>query len=287
MATLLYLHQDAITTEVDDSYITRLSGVLAHTIVTQQTSTFLTADEAGIDTIYIGASNSKSTALPQDLVDTTLPIILSGATGSAAVLGFGQDGSTAGGTELDIVDAANVLSAGLGVGTYTYLNAGLSLFGISNPAAELKISSVPTASPTRAAFGYLNTGDTGQGSLLIASDRVHIPSRESVNISSLTATGLQLYDAAIAFAVGIAAVPKVEGTLTPWETGVPVGVITDIELYIRLDITSDDPIIVDTTFATNSNGQFSVEDAALPPATDVDCVFIKDGKKKFHTITTS
>jgi hypothetical protein len=143
----------------------------------------------------------------------------------------------------------------------------------------------------RTAMTYVNQGDTLADGLTPSPNKrlwvIAGSDNEPVYTSELTALGQQIVLNTIAYATAGAAVPKIEGTLTPWETGIPSANDTNIRVIVRADITTNADILLDATFSTDGSGQFSVEDAALPSVTPVDCIFIKNSKKKFHTITTS
>jgi hypothetical protein len=288
MANLLYLHDDTTTSPQDDTYIGRLSGALGHVITTQQTSTFTTASEALIDVVVIGVSNGGGGTLPADLEATTKPLVVHGAYNWSSAFGFSNSGTLRNGLELDITDNLNVLSAGLPLGTYTHQISSVSIGFLSNPTPQLKVSCVATADVTRVGFCYLNAGDTGQGSLLIASNRVFIPTRDTVDLTQMTASGLLQYDASIAYAVGVATVPKLEGTLTPWNTQTPAANLTGIKYSVRSDLQTSDNQVLSGTTTTNASGQFTIEDAALGPATTYYVTFENAGGTVFatHKITT-
>ena len=289
MANLLYLHDDVSTSAIDDSYIARLSGALGHIITTKQTSTFVTSDEALIDVVVIGVSNGAGVTLPPDLEATTKPLAVHGSYGWSVPLGFSNGGTLRAGLQLDITDDLNVLSAGLPLGTYNHQISSNSIGFLSNPTAELKVSCVPTADTNRAGFCYLDAGDTGQLGLLIASNRVYIPTRDTVSLTEMTASGLLQYDASIAYAVGVATVPKLEGTLTPWDTQVPAANLIGVKYSVRSDLQTSDNQVLSGTTTTNASGQFTIENAALGPVATYYVTFENDAGTVFatHKITTS
>jgi hypothetical protein len=104
----------------------------------------------------------------------------------------------------------------------------------------------------------------------------------------MTASGLLQYDASIAYAVGVATVPKLEGTLTPWNTQTPAANLTGIKYSVRSDLQTSDNQVLSGTTTTNASGQFTIEDAALGPATTYYVTFENAGGTVFatHKITT-
>ena len=269
MATVLYLHLDAAASPVDDTFIARLAGALGHSVTEKQTSTFVTADEVGIDVIYYGNSNGNGVPLPPDLAATTVPLVVAGGISVADEFGFAGGGSTRGGEALEITDAGNVLSAGLPLGVYNQLisNENIAFLSTGGLAPDIKVSSISATSSGYTAFCYLDAGDTGTNALVIPSNRVFIPARSSVDLSKFTANGLLQYDAAIAYAVGVATVPKLEGTLTPWDTQTPVANLTGVKFSVRSDLQTSDNQVLSGTMTTNANGEFTIQNAALGPAT--------------------
>jgi hypothetical protein len=293
MASILFLYKDAVITSAEQEVVNVLLGG-SNTVATMQAIGFVTGDDAPYDVLWAsGRLNSGSTAAA--LLEAPTPIIMNyssdNVTSSFEMAGSG------GGTWLDEeavnADDSNPINSGLPSGTFAFFNTDQTIRNITQRAASgvIALRSTRTPMATYVPSYYIPQGDalfdgvTPSPNLRILA--FSYSSADDFLESDLTANGVQHYLSLVDFAAPAVSTPKIEGTLTPWETGVPAANVTGIQLIVRADITTDAAIILDTTFATDASGQFSVESALLPAATAVDCVFIKDAKKKFHTITTS
>ena len=101
--------------------------------------------------------------------------------------------------------------------------------------------------------------------------------------------GLTLLSAALNYAIGSVAVPKLEGTLTPWDTQTPAANLTGVKFSIRSDLQTSDNQVLSGTTTTNAGGQFTIEDAAMVASTTYYVTFENDAGTVFatHKITTS
>jgi hypothetical protein len=123
--------------------------------------------------------------------------------------------------------------------------------------------------------------------------RVTYPSADTGTVGSditvYNADGLTLLAAALNYAIGTVVVPKLEGTLTPWDTQIPAANLTGVKYSIRTDLQTSDNQVLSGTTTTNASGQFSIESAALIAATTYYVTFENAAGTVFatHKITTS
>jgi hypothetical protein len=139
---------------------------------------------------------------------------------------------------------------------------------------------------------YVNQGDTLADGLTPSPNKrlwvIAGSDNEPVYTSELTALGQQIVLNTIAYATAGAAVPKLEGTLTPWNTGVPAANLTGIKYSVRTDLQTSDNQVLSGTTTTNASGQFTIEDAALSALTTYYVTFENAGGTVFatHKLTT-
>ena len=290
MANILLLTLGIEPSTAEATFVSRVN--LTHTVTTLQSTSFTTAAEAGIDALWIGQSISALNNA--DAVGSALPVLIMG-TQSPSEFGLCDfSGQTfAGETQIEILDAANPLSASLSLGLNTVFNNAYTIQRTNGVAPAGKVAyRQPTANTNYTLGYYFDQGDLlYDGVSTAAGDRVTVFGSTSQNFteSNLTTAGLAVFDAAINQIVGgVVVTPKLEGTLTPWDTQVPAANLTGVKYSVRSDLQTSDNQVLSGTTTTNASGQFSIEDAALSPATTYYVTFENAAGTVFatHKITT-
>ena len=292
MANIVYISSSDTPTVGEQSFIDRITGTLGHSITVIEDAVYTTAMGVGFDAMMLG--NSLREITNADILSTPLKLLIHGGT-SAGEFGLGDNaGAVSNLTQIEIFDAASPLSAGLPLGVASVATVSMSFFRQFNMQASVTVAyAEPGASATTGmGFSIESGGLLFDGVSTAPEKRVGVFGYDGgdMNTSNLTAQGLAIFDAAVTELVGgVVVTPKLEGTLTPWDTQVPAANLTGVKYSVRSDLQTSDNQVLSGTTTTNASGQFSIEDAALSPATTYYVTFENDAGTVFatHKITTS
>ena len=293
MADLLFLTDGVGPQSAEQSWISRLEVVFGHTVNDLQKDSYTTAVGAPYDGVILGQSISALNNA--DLVASPKPVLMMG---TQAPVEFGLTSQSnqffISATQIDILDSGNPLSAGLPTGLNTVSTGSFNYYRSQNsaPAAALAYGHPPDASPTRVVGYSLEAGELlFDGVTTNPGKRITTLGYTDTTMSAtfLNAAGLSIIDAAFNELVGgVVVTPKLDGTLTPWDTQVPAANLTGVKYSVRSDLQTSDNQVLSGTTTTNASGQFTIEDAALSALTTYYVTFENAAGTVFatHKITT-
>ena len=292
MSNILFITDTVLTDSIEDGYILFAQGE-GHTVDTLDLGSFVAGSDAGYDCLWLGPS--VSTTNNADLLASTVPLIAA-YSGNYQSLGLNTNNGSYETllTQVNILDNSHPMAAGFPIGSLTITNTPVSFRRMTGPAASAELV-ISTVSNTAFVFGIaIQQGDfLFDGVTVSPNRRVSYPSAATGttgdSITVYNADGLTLLAAALSYAIGAVVVPKLEGTLTPWDTQTPAANLTGIKYSVRSDLQTSDNQVLSGTTTTNASGQFSIENAALVASTTYYVTFENAGGTVFatHKITTS
>jgi len=291
MSNILFITSTTLTDSTEDGFI--LFGQNeGHTVDTLAIGDFIAGSDAGYDLLWLGPSIGV-TSNAAILASTVNILTAYNANYQSLGLNTNNGSYESALTQVNILDNTHPLAAGFPLGSLTVVNTPVSFRRLTGPAASADIA-ISTVANTNFAFGIaIEQGEfLFDGVTVSPNRRVTYASAATGTVGSditvLNADGLTLLSAALSYAIGTVVVPKLEGTLTPWDTQIPAANLTGVKYSVRSDLQTSDNQVLSGTTTTNASGQFSIENAALVASTTYYVTFENAAGTVFatHKITT-
>ena len=293
MSNILYLISGSTPTTFETNFQSLFTGTLGFTLTTQNAIGYVSGDSAAHDCVVVSSEVSVNVSSHPEIKSTTKPVISLNAALSVSRLSMaGGSGNTVGVNDIEIYDAVHPMADGNPLGVLTVFSIASDLDRIFTTPATVERIAGPLAAPNPATSSYsyfAAIGSNDDDSVPFVGDRIYLFSSATMDPDSLNASGQGMYQAAINFAIGGAVVvPKLDGTLTPWDTQIPAANLTGVKFSVRSDLQTSDNQVLSGTTTTNASGQFSIEDAALSALTTYYVTFENAAGTVFatHKITT-
>ena len=296
MSDIVFLREfspEASATEL--TYINLLTGD-GHTVVNIFRDDFDEAYDLSSNADLVWISNETGNArLDNSQVRLTTKSVVHqyGKNMGDSGLGFTNSSSATTTITQAVIEAGgHAMNAGIPLGQATLFDPiadARRLTTIGGFAAGFVPTITDIASPGFIYSGYIPAGGLlSDGVTLSPNLRCLVIGSVGTPATSFNSNGVSLLLATVSFAAGDDAAPKLEGTLTPWDTQVPAANLTGVKYSVRSDLQTSDNQVLSGTTTTNASGQFTIEDAALSALTTYYVTFENATGTVFatHKITT-